>query len=246
MESGVKYEYVGPNSEFSRHIQSIGPEARALKVPVGNYSFLATLDRKRNHGDRMSYKEADPLALAWAAEKRTGKRFADLLHERVWARMGAEFDADATCDPLCQWTFYLSVTLRDLARWGLMCLNNGTLNGKQIVPASFFEDIRANASVEKLSKAPLLGNFMPEGIGYRSFFYHHQESDAIAAVGGLGQFCYINRKHRTVVAFFSTTPPWAAAEATPEDFEEEDAFQRECRLERERWHLCHEIAKASG
>jgi CubicO group peptidase (beta-lactamase class C family) len=193
----------------------------------------------------MRYKEADPLTLAWAAEKTTGKRFADLLHERVWARMGAEFDADATCDQLGQRIFYLSVTLRDLARWGLMCLNDGAVNGRQVVPARFLEDIRANASVEKLVEAPLLGTFFPEGIGYRSFFYHHRKSGAIAAAGGMGQFCYINRKYKIVVAFFSTTPPWATVDATPEAYEDDDIFKRDCLLEHERWHLCHEIAKAS-
>lgn len=125
MESGIKFEYVGPNNEMSRHIRSIGPDARALGEPVGNLSFLFTLKKERNHGERMKYKEADPLALAWAAEKRTHKRFADLLAKRIWVRMGAEFDADVVCDSLCQWTFYLSATLRDLARWGLMCLNDG-------------------------------------------------------------------------------------------------------------------------
>lgn len=246
MESGIKYEYFGPDNEWSRHNQSIGPEARASGVPVGNFSFLLALEKERNHGERMRYKEADPLALAWAAEKTTGKRFADLLHERIWARMRAEFDADATCDPLCQWTFYLSVTLRDLARWGLMCLNDGMVNGEQVVPACFFEDIRANASVDKLLEAPLLGSFFPKGVGYRSFFYHHQKSGAIAAAGAMGQFCYINRKHKTVVAFFSTTPSLPTQGPKAKELEQEEPFERACRLEHERWQLCAEIAKASG
>lgn len=245
MLSGVKYEYAGPDNEFSRHNQSISPEARFLEVPVGNYNFLTSLKKERDHGERMRYKEADPLALAWAAEKKSGMRFADLLHERIWAKMGAEFDAEGTCDPLGQWTFYLSVTLRDLARWGLMCLNDGVINGRQVVPASFFEDIRQNASVEKLVEAPLLGSFFPEGVGYRSFFYHHRKSGAIAAAGAMGQFCYINRKHNTVVTFFSTTPPLDMQDATTKDFEEEEPFERACRLEHERWHLCHAIAGAS-
>jgi len=246
MESGVKYEYVGPDNEFARHIKSIGPPARELGVPVGNFNFLRSLKKERAHGERMRYKEADPLSLAWAAEKRTGKRFADLLQELIWEKMGAEFDADAMCDPLGQWTFFLSVTLRDLARWGLMCLNDGMLNGEQIVPAHFFEDIRRNASVERLVKSPLLGKFFPEGVGYRSFFYYQNTTGAIAAAGAMGQFCYVNRKYNTVVAFFSTTPPVPTSESTTKDFEQEESFERACRLERERWHLCHEIARRAG
>ena len=179
------------------------------------------------------------------AEKATDKRFADLLHDRIWAKIGAEFDADATCDPLGHWTFYLSVTLRDLARWGLMCLNDGKVNGKQVVPARFFEDIRDKASVEKLVEAPLLGEFFPEGVGYRSFFYQQKLTGAIAAAGAMGQFCYIDRRHNTVVAFFSTTPPVPTRDSSIRDFEQGGSFERACRLEWERWHLCSEIARAA-
>lgn len=245
MESGAKYDYVGPNNAFLRHNQSIGPDARALGVPVGSRGFLPTLEKERNHGERMRYKEADPIALAWGAEKATGKRFADILHDQIWDRMGAEFDADATCDPLGQWTFYLSVTLRDLARWGLMCLNDGAVHGKRVVPARFFEDIRARASVEKLVESPLLGKFFPEGVGYRSFFYHQIVTGAIAAAGAMGQFCYIDGRHKTVVAFFSTTPPLPTRDSVTRDFEQGEVFERACRLEWERWHLCNEIAKAA-
>jgi hypothetical protein len=179
----------------------------------------------------------------WAAEKATGKRFSTLLSERIWSRIGAEFDADATCDQLGHWTFQLAFTLRDLARWGQMCLNDGLFHGSQIVPASFFQDIRKNASVERLSQAPTVGKFFPNGTGYRSFFYHQQQQcgDIIAAAGGYGQFCYVNREHDAVIVFFSTTWPWTADVAWGEPFEK--ALERECRGERERWQMCHEVAR---
>ena len=211
MESGVKYDVgVGDASEFSRHCRSLGPAARELGVPVGNYNYLPAVKQERPHGSRMAYKEVDPAALIWAAEKVTGKRFATLLSERIWSKIGAEFDADATCDQLGHYTVFLAITLRDFAAGDRCVANDGAFNNEQVVPTALFQDIRRNATPARLAPMPLLGKLMPEGVGYRSFFYHHQPSgDAIAAAGAYGQFCYINPKYETVVAMFSTVPPLA-------------------------------------
>lgn len=244
MESGVRYGYdIDTESEFYRHQQSIGPAARQLKVPVGSYNFLPTLQRTREHGEGMGYKESDHIALVWAAEKVTGIRFADLFSERIWSKVGAECDAQVQCDQLGHWGLHLAVTLRDLARWGQMCLQDGKLDGKQIVPSAFFEDLRNNASVERLRQCPIAGNFFPAGIGYRSYFYRNeQHGEAIAGAGGMGQFCYVNPKYDTVIAFFSSECPWEASIAMGRPLDE--VTRESHRLERERWHACLEICQA--
>jgi CubicO group peptidase (beta-lactamase class C family) len=243
MESGIRYTYGVDNSDtIAQHERAISPSAREQGVPIGDYHFLATLGKTQLHGEGMIYKESDPGVLVWAAEKVTGQRFATLLSERVWSRLGAEFDLDATCDQLGHWTYHLALTLRDLARWGQMCLNDGRFHDQQVVPRSFFEDIRHNARVERLSNAPMVNEFFPPGIGYRSFFYHHQDSgDSIAAAGGYGQFCYANRRHNTVITFFSTTNPWSGQAAAGIPFEE--IFELDKQQERERWQLCHELSQ---
>jgi CubicO group peptidase (beta-lactamase class C family) len=121
-----------------------------------------------------------------------------------------------------------------------MCLNDGAFNNHQIVPSSFFQDIRTNASAAKLSQVPLLGKLMPEGVGYRCFYHYPQCGDAIAAAGTYGQFCSIAPKYQTVIAIFSTLP------ALVPGADLESAFEPYCRLQREQWHLCHELAQAIG
>ncbi len=247
MESGVLYRYVEENDEVAQHEQAISPVAIGREGPIGEYNFIPTLkaEASRKHGERMRYKESDPCVLVWAAEKVTGKRFADLLSERIWSKLGAEFDLDAVCDPLGHWTYHLACTLRDIARWGVMCLNQGHFNGQQIIPEEFFVDISTHASVERLANSELTGDFFPKEIGYRSFFYHHEKSGgAIAAAGAYGQFCYMNPSHDVVIAFFSSSKPWSGQLAAGIPFDE--VFAQDQRNERERWHLCHEVAKQVG
>lgn len=244
MESGVLYRYVEEDDEIAQHEQAISPAASELGGPVGDYNFIPTLksEKGRGHGTGMRYKESDPCVLVWAAEKVTGKRFADLLSERLWSKLGAEFDLDAVCDPLGHWTHHLACSLRDIARWGLMCLNNGQFNGQQVIPEEYFADIREHASVERLANSELTGDFFPDDIGYRSFFYHHQKSGgSIAAAGAYGQFCYMNPTHDVVIAFFSSTKPWSGQIAAGIPFDE--IFKQDQRNERERWRLCHEVAR---
>ena len=121
-----------------------------------------------------------------------------------------------------------------------MCLRDGAVDGQQIVPASFFDDIRSNASTELGS---FQQRFLPDGTGYRSFFYHFEEhGNAIAAGGAYGQVCYMNPSYSTVIVWYSTFP------SMPGDIDDldEEAFQHVCTPYLEQWHACHEISKVFG
>ena len=126
-----------------------------------------------------------------------------------------------------------------------MCLHDGRLNGWRIVPSEFFVDIRRKATVKRLQRCPIAGNFFPAGLGYRSYFYRiEQHGNAIGGAGAMGQCCYVNQKYDTVIAFFSSACPWAASVAMGRSLDEISEESR--RLERERWHTCLEISRAVG
>jgi CubicO group peptidase (beta-lactamase class C family) len=188
----------------------------------------------------MLYKESDPAILVWAAEKVTNQRFAKVAQNRLWSKIGAEHELEAVCDPLGFWTHYVSCTARDLARWGQMLVDSGRCNEKTVVPSSFVQDIRDNAHFDLLRDEPFVGAYLPKGIGYRSFFYvdSHGEN-AIAAMGGYGQLCYMSPATKTVVVILSSSEPLAARVANGED--PDDAWQKAKAEEEERWNLCREI-----
>ena len=188
----------------------------------------------------MRYKESDPAILVWATEKITKQRFADVTQKRLWSKLGAEHELEAVCDPLGFWTHYVSCTARDLARWGRMIVDSGQCNGQSVVPDSFIQDIRENAHFDLLRAEPFVGAYLPEGIGYRSFFYvDSQGENAIAAMGGHGQLCYMSPATKTVIVILSSSEPLAARVAHAEN--PDDVWQEAKAEEEERWNLCREI-----
>lgn len=231
MLSAVDYSYTPDTGTFLQHNQSIRPNAQFCNVPIGDQKFLLTLSALagKSHGEAMFYKESDPAVLVWAAEKVTGERFADLVHDRLWSKLGAEFDVEVNCDSVGHWTHYTSMCLRDMGRWGQMLLNEGEFNGQQIVPKRLLRDIRQNASIELvrgfLERSPTTQNMLADGFGYRSFFWvDSQAGNAFGALGAYGQILYVNPNHHSVVAILASDKNWMLTN-------------------RERWHLCRKLSE---
>ena len=144
----------------------------------GAYQFMLTLkqtDPMRPRGADMFYKDPDAFALAWASQKLTNKRFADLLSDYIWSKLGAEFDARIQCDPsgAAIPASGISATLRDFRRWGQMHLQMGRWAGSQVVPKSFIDDV-VSAQVDPShitasSHIPLAA--LPPRAAYRSQFW---------------------------------------------------------------------------
>ena len=216
MLSGVFYGYETPNDgTWQAHMKACGSSPRVPGQPLdkGEYDFLTTCEdfktRLQAPGSMFYYKECDARGLIWACEKVTGRLFVDLFNEMIWSKLGAEQDACVCTDGLgAAWTNAgVSMTLRDFARWGQMHLERGHFNGKQIVPASFIQDIRKGADPSKIKWESFIGPRTGNDVlvAYRSqFWIPFREQGDFAAAGFGGQWCYINPEHEVVIAKFST------------------------------------------
>jgi len=92
-----------------------------------------------------------------------------------------------------------NATLRDYGRFGLMMLNKGMANGKQVVPADWVKE----------STVPDKGNEpVAEGapFGYQYQWWTELNSDAYAARGLHDRYIYIDPKNNTVIVKFSYSP----------------------------------------
>lgn len=216
MQSGVKYEYALNDpakamTEHARHYRAAGlyPRLPDEDLQSGQYNFLLSLKvAARQHGMVYSYKCADTIALMWACERVTGRRYADLLSQYVWSKLGAENDASIVCDVKGAATPFggMSTTLRDLARWGQMHLEEGMFRNQRILPERFIRDTRENADPHKITNDSFPPpDFHLPGCAYRNQYFRLEGAHGpFYAAGARGQYCYIHPSCDTVIAKFST------------------------------------------
>ncbi len=132
MRSGVRFteEYDNPQADIRRLDDWIGwqPDGPGSEAR-GLYRFLATLPAETPHGARFLYRSAESDVLGWACERASGAGMANLISTLIWQPMGAEHDADLLHDGAGTAVHDggLCATARDVARFGQMLLDGGTV-----------------------------------------------------------------------------------------------------------------------
>ncbi len=103
--------------------------------------YVRRLQIERPADESYHYSNADTQLLAMVLERATGLPLARYVEEKLWQPMGATFDASWSLDSFKHGTpkafCCLNATARDYARIGLIFLNHGYFNGRQIVPADW-------------------------------------------------------------------------------------------------------------
>ena len=93
----------------------------------------------------------------------------------------------------------LCMSAEDMAKIGLMCLNNGTYNGKQIVSSAWIEEMTKPRIVES-------DNFRGMEYGYL-WWIINSEKKIYAAIGNSGNVIYVNPEKNIVVSVASYFKP---------------------------------------
>ena len=215
MTIGVKYSenYTDPKAEVFDYARAGGmlPTPPGYQGPRTFYQFLVSLQKEGEHGQAFAYKTSNAEVLAWIVKRASGKGFSELLSERIWRKIGAEYDAYVTVDSIGVESGGggLYTSLRDLARVGEMIRNDGRFNGQQIVPAEVVKDIRNGANKEHFAKGGYLT--LPGGSYRNMWWILHNEHGAYSARGIHGQAIYIDPKAEMVIARFASN--WRASNA---------------------------------
>lgn len=79
-------DYVDPASEVQTRDRTAGWRERRPGDPADTREFLTTL-RGRGPEGVFRYCSADTDVLAWIIERVTGRRYVDMLSERLWAKL---------------------------------------------------------------------------------------------------------------------------------------------------------------
>ena len=124
MRAGIAFDedYLATSGAIIEYRKSTGWDPLGPgESPSDLKSFFSSLKESDGvHGGRFHYCSPNTDLLGWVIERATGRRYAELMSERVWKKIGAEHSAYITVDrlgaPRCAGG--MCVTLRDLARVG--------------------------------------------------------------------------------------------------------------------------------
>ncbi len=193
------------------------PRPAGYTGPATAFGALTTVRKVDDHGKRFDYQSVDTEVLGLIIAKVMGKRSHEVLSERIWARIGAEHDADIVVDangqPIAMGG--LSATLRDFARFGEMMRLGGRYNGQQIVPAKVVARIRAGGDRDLFAKA-LWDYNTRRGWSYRSqWWVRHNANGAYMAIGAYGQAIYVDPKAEMVMVRFMSGPTGSTVDMDP-------------------------------
>ncbi len=212
MRTGVGFRetYDQADSEVRVMERSMGWRPHQDGDPAGMYQYLTTLGTVEPHGGVFTYRSADTDLLGWVCERAAGTRMADLVSRLLWVPMGAEHDADITCDQFGSAVHDggISAVARDLARFGQLLLDEGRVGADEVVPSGWLSDSwHPPADVRDAFAATDNEAVLPGG-WYRNQFWfvpnHH--GTALVCLGIHGQMVYVDRETRTVGVKLSSWP----------------------------------------
>lgn len=213
MRAGTLFDeedYANPDSD-GRIIEQVSGYTTRIRddIPADTYAWIPQMVNSSRHGGQFKYRSILPDVLAWVMCAATGMAFAELFSERIWSHLAAD-DADIIVDsagfPIVEGG--ICTTLEDLARFGLMCLRRGVVDGRQVVPDVWTHrpTTRSQDLVDAFELARESARSGPNAC-YRDFWWVY---DAVAGVycglGINGQVLMIHHPSNTVVAKLSTWP----------------------------------------
>ena len=204
MQSGVELD---PYDEFyamGAHPQQGGREA------IGIYNLAMTRERPANAPQSPRYHSVctDTDMVGLACERASGEAYKVLL-TRLWQAIGAREDADFIVDDYRTPVYNggLVPTLRDLGRLGLMLVNDGRVDGKQVVPKGFLDDSRTlTPALREAYRTDFYGSSWPGVAYHNTFFLDPQRPGVTVNYGAFGNLLVTNSQRQMVGVLLSA---WA-------------------------------------
>ena len=179
------------------------------ELPADITAYYPTLRNDQAHGGPFVYRSILTDMLAWVMERAAGARLADLISAHLWQPMGAEFDAEVTVDSNgnAMADGGVCTTLRDLARFGQLLLDDGRRDGSCVIPAAWIRDTltpdpdSVEAYQAEESEPRRLGSY------YRNQFWVYDPAGPIFRGSGInGQSVFVHGPAQVVIAKLSTWP----------------------------------------
>ena len=191
--SGIDFDSFSPDITNGFFQLMLGDDIRPVALNTGTLFPPDT---------EFDYNSVNPEALGILLERATGQPYAEYLSEAFWQHIGAPDAAvilDSEEHAMARTFCCLQATTRSWLHIGLLHLNSGKLNGKQVVPAQWIQQIQTPGDIQ-----PNYGYLTWLGSNWSDYRYynrktgtsvHHSEAfaapDVIYFDGMGGQRVYI-------------------------------------------------------
>ncbi len=200
MSSGVRF-----NEDYGDFNSDINRFGRTFALGSSFEDFAKSLENEKTPGTVCHYVSIDTQVLGMIIVKISGMSLTDMCQQYLWEPMGMEYDGAWVIDgdDMEMALGGLNATLRDYAKFGLLYLHNGSLNGNQILSQEYCQN--ATTALE--------AHLLPEasnaifGYGYQWWIPWNVDEDFFAA-GIYHQYIYINKKKNVVIAKLSADPDY--------------------------------------
>ena len=187
--------FTNPKHLYYPFEEALGVLPVVDSVEASVFDYVASIKRNIPAGQEPEYHSMNTFILGWMAERVTGKKYADLVSEKIWKPMGAGSDAYVcVSDKGVPWTHGgISATLRDFARFGILFTKSG-INQHKERNISF-------AQLKEIFATPQID------LGFEKFQWGYQwdiARDGIMMKGGFGgQALLIDPESDLVIAYFN-------------------------------------------
>jgi CubicO group peptidase (beta-lactamase class C family) len=204
MASGVQWDetYGNPNSDRRKLL-----EYQINWEPGAILKYMGSLPRVGAPGSVANYSTGETSIAAALLRAAIKRPLSEYLSEKIWANFGMERDATwwvESPNGLEAGGSGLSVTLRDLGRFGMFVLGDGWVGETKILPDGWM------AEATKPLDIPILfaGHKLPYDYGYMWWLPKPEKGEihkgAYAGAGIFGQFLCVNPREKLVIVMFSS------------------------------------------
>ena len=211
MSCGTRFseDYDDPDSDIRRYESAAGWQPAGDADGLDLFGYMLALPNVRPHGQVFEYRSILTDLLGIVLQRAADMRFADAMSLFLWGRLGAEHDAEITVDrrgnPMTDGG--LSVTVRDLARFGQMILQHGCVDGRQVVPATWVQDtLEADEECRRAFAASDSAIRYPRGHYRNQWWVPDRERRVLLGAGIYGQTLYVDFDADLVIVKVSSLP----------------------------------------
>lgn len=195
--------------------------ASAFPNPEAGYPGVASMlqrlpkrDMGYGQGHVFRYESVNTDVLGWIVARLSGQPLQAFASERIWQQIGAAHDGFFFPDygNIAMASGGFNSTLRDAARFGLMALNRGRVNGRQVVPEAWLERVATRVTEEDRDRMRRSTFGQPGNISSSPYLDAYKDqwwimdgrNGVFMASGRHGQLIYVNRPANVCAAMFST------------------------------------------